>query len=100
MSETYAGRPAPEPIRRKTDGWFGWLTRLWDWVDARDVDKHIVSIVIIFGTFKITQWAMDYAEIYAEKPGLEVAAIIAAVLAPYMALQAAAIKFYFEARQT
>lgn len=87
-----------EPTRRKTDGWFGWLTRIWDWIDDRDVDKHLVSIVIILGTFKITQWAMDYAAIYVEKPGLEVAATIAAVLGPYTALQTYALKFYFESR--
>ena len=35
----------------------------------------------------------------AERPGLESAALIAAVTGPYMALQAAAIAFYFKARQ-
>lgn len=73
------------------------LTAFWDWVDARDIDKGIISLVILYGTWELTRWAMVYAE-YGERPGLEVAAIIAAVTAPYMALQAAAIKFYFDSR--
>ena len=84
--------------RRRTDGWFGWLTKLWDWIDARDIDKHLVSLIILGGTFKVTGWAMDYAWIYVEKPGLELAAVIGSVVAPYMALQGAAIKFYFDVR--
>ncbi len=69
----------------------------WDWVDDRDIDKGFISLVILYGTWEITRWAMAYAE-HGQRPGLEVAAIIAAVTAPYAALQMAAIKFYFEAR--
>jgi len=83
--------------RRKTDGWFGWLTRVWDWVDNRDIDKHLVSIATFYGTVRITEWSIHFAST-STRPGLEVAAIIAAVCAPYMALQAAAIKWYFESR--
>ncbi len=74
------------------------LARFWDWIDARDIDKHAVSVFIMMGTYKLTEWAMTYAGAHPEKPGLEIAAIIAAVTAPYMALQAAAIAFYFRAR--
>lgn len=76
------------------------LTRLWDWVDRRDADKHAVSIVILSGTYVLTQWAMRFAEANSSKSGTEIAAIIAAVTAPYLAVQAAAIKFYFESRPT
>lgn len=80
-----------------------WLAQraseFWDWVDKRDLDKHAVSIAIMWGTVKVTNWAMDFAAIPREGSGVEVAAIIAAVTAPYMALQAAAIAFYFHARQ-
>lgn len=82
----------------------GWLcvvamrcSQLWDFVDKRDIDKHAVSLAVLFGTVQITAWSMQYAT-KADRPGLEVAAIIAAVSAPYMALQAAAIAFYFKAR--
>lgn len=76
------------------------LTRIWDWIDKRDIDKHVVSIVVLYGTKILTSWAMVFATANADKPGLEIAAIIAAVTGPYMVLQAAAIKFYFDARST
>lgn len=75
-------------------------TDLWDWIDKRDIDKHVVSVVIMLGTIKILEWATGYADRHADKSGLEVAAVMAAVLAPYMALQAAAISFYFKSRPT
>jgi hypothetical protein len=84
--------------RRSTDKWAGRFSAFFDWVDDRDADKHFFSLVILSGTIFITQWAMGFAE-RAERPGLEVAAIIAAVLTPYSALQAAALSFYFRARQ-
>ena len=74
------------------------FSQLWEWIDERDIDKHLLSIVILLGTFKVTSWAMGFAEMVRSQSGIEVAAIIAAVTAPYMALQAAAIAFYFKAR--
>lgn len=74
--------------------------RLWDWVDRRQIDKHALSVGIFYGTVKLTEWAMLYAAAHPDKPGIDIAAIIAAITAPYMALQAAAIKFYFDARAT
>jgi hypothetical protein len=87
-------------LRRKTDGWFGWLTRLWDWIDQREIDKHLVSVMVLYGTMIVTQWAMGFAEAQSGmgRSGVEIAAIIAAVLGPYSILQAAAIKFYFDNR--
>lgn len=73
------------------------LSQAWDWIDNRDIDKHAVSLAILYGTAVVTRWAMRFAE-EGDRPGLEVAAIIGAVLAPYMALQAAAIAWYFRAR--
>lgn len=75
------------------------FARLWDWVDSRGVDKHLVSICILFGTVRVTEWAMAYANSHASaENALGIAAIIGAVGTPYMALQAAAIKFYFDSR--
>ena len=74
-----------------------WLARFWDWIDERDIDKHIVSGVIMAGTYKLTEWAIGFAT-NSNLPGIERAAVIGAVTAPYMALQAAAIKFYFDTR--
>ena len=75
------------------------MTQLWDAIDSRDIDKHAVSLCILYGTVLVMKWAMSYAALNVDKDGVEVAAVIAAVTAPYMALQAAAIGFYFRARQ-
>lgn len=72
--------------------------QFWDFMDRRQIDAYIVSLGVFYGTVLITGWAMNYAEAHSNKSGLEVAAVMAAILAPYMALQAAAIKFYFDAR--
>jgi hypothetical protein len=74
------------------------LGMIWDFIDKRDIDKHAVCWAVLYGTIIETQWAFAYASAHADRPGLEVAAVIAAVTAPYMALQAAVIKFYFKAR--
>jgi hypothetical protein len=77
---------------------FTLLGAFWDWIDARDIDKHAVSIFIMAGTWKVTEWAMNFAEAHHSMSGLEMAAIIGAVLGPYSLLQGAAIKYYFESR--
>ena len=74
------------------------LARMWVWIDERDIDKHVMSAAIFYGTVLVTRWAMNYADVHADSSGIEVAAVLAAVMAPYMALQAAAVKYYFDAR--
>lgn len=91
-----------EQRRSEDRGWLCWFagraSQAWDWIDKRDIDKHAVSLAVLYGTIKVTAWSMHFAE-HGDRPGIEVAAIIGAVAAPYMALQAAAISFYFKARQ-
>ncbi len=91
-----------EQRRGEDTGVWCWIAQRcsqgWDWIDKRQIDKHAVSLAILYGTVKITGWAMEYAATHGEKSGIEAAAIIAAVSAPYMAMQAAAIAFYFKAR--
>lgn len=75
------------------------ISRMWDWIDRRQIDKHIVAIVVLYGTKIITSWAMQYAnDHHNNENGMAIAAIIGSVSAPYMALQAAVIKFYFDSR--
>lgn len=76
------------------------ITKFLDFLDHRDVDKHLVSAIILLGTYSLTKWAMHFADVNSAKSGVEIAAIIAAVTAPYLGLQAAAIKYYFESRPT
>lgn len=90
-------KPNGEQRRRAED--MGRLVTFWNWVDDRDIDKHAVSLAILWGTWKITEWSMAYASAATSKSGIEVAAVIAAVSAPYMALQGYALKQYFEARK-
>jgi hypothetical protein len=92
---------AEEQRRRGTDQ--GFLCRValrasqgWDFIDKRAIDKHVLSWGIFFGTYHVTRWAMTFAE---TSTGSDDALVIASVMAPYMALQAAAMKFYFEARK-
>ncbi len=87
----------PELRQRKSDRWAASFVAFWDFIDKRDIDKHVVSVVIMWGTWRLTTWAMAYAS-SAHVDAVGSAAIIAAVTAPYAALQAAAIAFYFKAR--
>lgn len=87
------------PQRRTTDNPFSMLVRLWDWIDRRQIDAHVVAAIILIGSIKLLTWAMNFANANPGKSGLEVAAIIGAVMVPWSALQAAAIKFYFDTRQ-
>jgi uncharacterized membrane protein len=89
-------------LRRETDKGFLCAVALrfsqfWDFIDKRDIDKHVVSLAIFAGTIYVVRWATHYAET-VNMTGLEIAAVIAAVMAPYMALQGAAIRFYFDSR--
>lgn len=96
--------PRAQPERRSTDSLVGMIvlpfTKAWNFIDDRDIDKHAVSLFILWGTWKLTEWAMGFAAAssIAGKNGVETGAVIAAVTAPYMALQAAAIAFYFKSR--
>lgn len=76
-------------------------SQLWEWVDKRQIDRHLVSLAILYGTIKVLEWAMGFAAENdgGKMSGIEMAAVIGSVTAPYMALQAAAIKFYFDARK-
>jgi len=73
------------------------VSHMWDWVDKRQIDVTMASALILYGSFKILDWSLEYAA-RGDRPGLEVAAIIAAVAAPWNIMQAAALKFIFEAR--
>jgi len=98
MTIEYGRRTGDREGWRRVTCWLALrASEAWDWIDKRDIDKHTVSLAILYGTAVVTRWAMHFAE-HGDRPGLEVAAIIGAVLAPYMALQAAAIAWYFKAR--
>ena len=72
--------------------------QFWDFIDKRQIDAHVYSCAILWGTVKITEWCMEYASLMQGRPGLEVAAVIGAILAPWTARQAEETKFRFDAR--
>ena len=99
--------PKRTPRRRDWDSWrgvlcwFAWRgSDFWDFIDKRQVDKHAVSIGIFYGTIVVMRWAMAFVaeNDQGTMTGIEMAAVIGSVVAPYMALQAAAVKWYFESR--
>lgn len=75
------------------------LSQAWDWIDRRQIDAHVVAAIVLWGTIKITSWAMHYAASHPERSGVDLAAVIAAVMVPWSALQAAVCKWYFDTRQ-
>ncbi len=77
-----------------------WFQRFWDWIDYRDVDKHLVSFATLAMTYYMVRWSMHFAEVNPYKSGTELAAVLGVINAPYMALQAAVLKFYFDSRPT
>lgn len=94
----------PEPHRRAED--IGWacvaaqrLREFWDFIDKRQIDAYLVSLAILFGTVRITDWAMEFVDAHPDIDGLKAAAIMGAIMGPWSLLQGAAIKFLFEARQ-
>lgn len=68
----------------------------WDWLERRMILERAVAVAILYGTIKVTTWAMGYAETHDEVHGSDAALIIAAVLAPYMTLQGYAAKLMFD----
>ena len=66
---------------------------LWDWVDNRAIVRRIAFFMVMYLVFKTLEWTLDFAAT-SPRPGMEVAAIIAAVWAPITALQAAMFGLY------
>mgnify|MGYP001615475543 FL=1 len=95
--------PQAERIRRADDrGFWCWLAAraadAWDFIDKRDIDKHIMSWAVFGMTFYVVDWVIDFVYAHPDKPGFEIAAIVAALMVPWTPVQAAVIKWYFAAR--
>lgn len=76
------------------------LMEFWDWIDKRDIDKHVTFFIILGMTWNLTTWAQDYAALNPTKDGMDLGIVIAAVTAPFIALQGAALKWYYDARSS
>ena len=78
----------------------GLISRGWDWFDKRDIDKHIIMAIVIYGTIRLTLWATNYVDMHSMDSGADVGLKVAAVLLPWNIIAAPAIKWYFESRPT
>lgn len=73
-------------------------SQLWDFVDQRDIDKHLMAWATFAMTVYIMQWTLTFVWLYPDRPGLEMAATITAILLPWTPVQAAVVKWYFDSR--
>ncbi len=62
--------------------------------------SRMVLIVTMAMTWRVTEWAFDFARLTSGTGGLDVAATIAAVTAPFAALQAAAFRVYTDGKES
>ncbi len=77
----------------------GRLGAFWDWIDRRQIDAWMVLLFSLWMTYIVLEWAMSFADAHPEMDGLKMAAIIGAVVAPWVTMQGALVKFTFDARQ-
>lgn len=74
-----------------------YLTAFMDFVDSRAIVRRIAFFVMLGITIKTSLWTIEFAW-YSSRPGMEIAAIIAAVWTPLSGLQAAVFAFYDKGR--
>ena len=67
----------------------------WQWVQDNQIDSFAVLIVTLWITTDVMRWATGFANVHSNE-GMQVPAIIGAVLAPWGLLQAAMVKWYME----
>lgn len=73
--------------------------RALDFIDKYQVIRRLVLLWVVIGlTTRTLEWTIEFAR-FSMRPGLEVAAIIAAIWTPMTALQAAVIGFYNSSRK-
>lgn len=74
------------------------LVMFWDFIDRRAVVRRIMAI----GTFALVVWVIAWATRFAEtspRPGMDVAAIIGAVMAPLNLLMGFMFSSYSKSRK-
>jgi hypothetical protein len=75
------------------------MNRFWDWIDSRGIVRRLTLAMAVWMTWRATLWATAYAAA-SDRPGLEVAAIIAAATAPLTLFTASVFRAYVESRPT
>lgn len=77
------------------------MSQLWDFIDKRDIDKHALAWLTAICGWSLTREMIDLgaAALAAKAPMTEVAAVIAAIGAPYAIFAGAMVKWYFERQE-
>lgn len=73
------------------------LSAFWDWVDKRDIDKHLMSWAVFTVTVFLVIWSCHFA-MHSPRPGMDVAAILGAVWGPWNLVQGVVVGWYFRTR--
>ena len=89
----------PTPKRRSTDRIAGLFQAFLGFLDNRSVFRRVAFVWMMWLTTRASFWCFDYAASKVFADGVQVAAVIAAVMMPIGALQAAVFKWYSESRQ-
>lgn len=66
-----------------------------NWLDAYKVTRRLTVAIAVWMTWAVSEWAMWFSTGNA-RPGLEIAAIVAAVTSPVMAFTAVVFRAYIE----
>lgn len=74
------------------------IVRFWDWIDDRAVVRRAVLFITLWMTYSITVQAWNFAHT-STFDGTGTAAVIAAVTAPFAALQAFVFNTYVKGKQ-
>ena len=69
----------------------------WLWIDEKRVIRRAVLFLMLYWTGTTLAWSIHFAET-SLRPGVDVAAILAAIWGPMGLLQGAVFAFYSKAR--
>lgn len=72
----------------------GWI---WDFIDKRDIDKHVTAWAIFGVTLYLAIWSAHFAAT-SSREDMGVAAILGAIWGPWNFVQAAVVNWYFTSR--
>ena len=77
-----------------------YITKFLDFVDNRAIFRRIAFVIVLVMTWRITEWAMTFAEhwLNGTKTGMDAAAMIGAITVPFATLQGAVLKIYSDSR--
>ena len=92
-----------ENRRAEDKGWLCWIAlragQFWDFIDKRDIEKHAMAWAVMGISAYMVLWIFEF--IWENpKSGIDIGAIVAAIMVPWAPVQAAVIKWYFEARSS